>query len=175
MKIVSWNVNGIVACRRLPPCRCAELRCRRQEESKSYQPYICSAPAYSSGYTPVLQKPHHRPASGWDTQPDVMCCQEIKTRCVLRTPGYHQFWNPAKRPGYSGTLTLTKLLPLSCSLGMGIEKFDDEGRLITLEYKNFFVVNVYVPSIHTGSKPERPDFRFEWDDDNPVCAVRSGF
>ena len=122
MKIVSWNVNGIVACRR-------------------------------KGFLQFLR----------DTQPDVMCCQEIKTRCVLRTPGYHQFWNPAKRPGYSGTLTLTKLLPLSCSLGMGIEKFDDEGRLITLEYKNFFVVNVYVPSIHTGSKPERPDFRLEWD------------
>lgn len=122
MKIVSWNVNGIVACRR-------------------------------KGFLKFLA----------DAEPDIMCCQEIKTKCPLNTPGYFQFWNPAKIPKYAGTLTLTREEPISSSIGMGIEKFDAEGRLITLEYRDFYIVNVYVPSIHPHSAPERPDYRAEWD------------
>lgn len=83
-----------------------------------------------------------------DTKPDVICCQEIKTHCNLNTPGYLQYWNPAERPGYSGTLTLTRREPLSCVLGMGKPELDREGRLITLEYKNFYLINAYVPNIN---------------------------
>ena len=122
MKIVSWNVNGIVACRR-------------------------------KGFLKFLA----------DAKPDVVCCQEIKTRCALNTPGYYQYWNPAKKAKYSGTLTLVRKEPLSCSLGMGIEKFDDEGRLITLEYRDYYIINVYVPSIHPHNAPDRPEYRLEWD------------
>lgn len=122
MKIISWNVNGIVACRR-------------------------------KGFLRFLA----------DTKPDIMCCQEIKTQCELNTPGYHQFWNPAQRPGYSGTLTLVRQLPLSWSTGFGNQQFDGEGRIITLEYKDYYIVNVYVPSIHPHNSPDRPDFRLEWD------------
>lgn len=122
MKIVSWNVNGIVACRR-------------------------------KGFLRFLS----------DTKPDIMCCQEIKTQCSLNTPGYEQFWNPSQEPGKSGTLILAKQPPLSWTTGFGIGKFDCEGRLITLEYKDYYIVNVYVPSIHPHNAPDRPDFRLEWD------------
>lgn len=122
MKIVSWNVNGIIACRR-----------------KGFLRFLANA------------------------NPDIVCCQEIKIQCALNTPGYHQFWNPAKRPGYSGTLVLSKRLPLSWTVGMDCEEFDAEGRLITLEYQDFYVVNVYVPSVHPHNAPDRPDYRLEWD------------
>lgn len=98
-----------------------------------------------------------------DAKPDVLCCQEIKGQCPLKTPEYLQFWNPAKHSNYSGTLVLTKRQPISFQYGLGIEKFDDEGRLIALEYKDYYIVNVYAPSIHPHNAPDRPDFRREWD------------
>lgn len=123
MKIISWNVNGIIACRR-------------------------------KGFLRFLA----------DTKPDVMCCQEVKTKCALNTPGYQQFWNLAVRSGYSGTLILAKQEPLSWSTGFGNSKFDEEGRLITLEYADYYIINVYVPSVHPHNSPDRPDFRLEWDE-----------
>lgn len=96
-------------------------------------------------------------------KPDIICCQEIKGQCDFQIPGYTQFWNPAERKNYSGTLILTTLQPLSCSIGLGIERFDREGRLIVLEYRDYFLLNVYVPSINTYSPPERLDFRIKWD------------
>ncbi len=98
-----------------------------------------------------------------DTNPDVLCCQEIKGQCSLKTPEYLQFWNPAKHSNYSGTLVLTKRQPISFQYGLGIEKFDDEGRLIALEYKDYYIVNIYAPSTHPHNAPDRPDFRREWD------------
>ena len=120
MKIVSWNVNGLAACKR-------------------------------KGFLRVLAR------SG----ADIFCCQEIKTRCPLSTPGYLQFWNPAKRPGYSGTLTLARKEPLSVRYGMGIREFDVEGRLITLEYDGFYALNVYVPNSQSGLA--RLEYRTAWD------------
>lgn len=98
----------------------------------------------------------------------MVCCQEIKAKCALNTPGYLQYWNPAQKPGCSGTLTLARKEPISCSPGMGIEKFDVEGRLIALEYKDYYIVNVYAPSVHPHNAPGRPDYRLEWD-----AALRS--
>lgn len=95
--------------------------------------------------------------------PDIMCVQETKTKCELDTPGYFQYWNLANRPGYSGTLVLTREEPISVKLGMGIKKYDTEGHLITLEYKDYYVINVYVPSIHSNNTPERRDYRRGWD------------
>ena len=92
---------------------------------------------------------------------DIFCCQEIKTRCPLSTPGYLQFWNPAKRPGYSGTLTLARKEPLSVRYGMGIREFDVEGRLITLEYDGFYALNVYGPNSQSGLA--RLEYRTAWD------------
>lgn len=98
-----------------------------------------------------------------DVKPDVLCCQEIKGQCPLQTPGYLQIWNPAKRSNYSGTLVLTKRQPLSYYIGIGIEEFDVEGRIITLEFQDFFIVTIYVPNLNPNAPANRVDFRREWD------------
>ncbi len=109
MKIMSWNVNGLAACKR-------------------------------KGFLRVLA--HSRA--------DIFCCQEVKSHCPLSTLGYFQFWNPARRPGYSSTLILSRMEPLSVRYGMGGREFDEEGRLITLEYDGFYVLNVYVSNSQSG-------------------------
>lgn len=125
MKIISWNVNGLEACR-----------------NKGFLKFIKAA------------------------KPDIVCCQETKVskQFQIKTPGYTQVWNRGDRPGYSGTLVLTIREPLSYSLGLGIEKFDAEGRLITLEFEDYYVLNVYAPSIHENNGPNRPDYRRKWDE-----------
>ena len=92
---------------------------------------------------------------------DVICLQETKGMVELELPGFHTFWNPAKRPGYSGTLTLSKIAPHSVRYGFGVEKFDNEGRLVTLEYPGFFLVNSYFPN--SQHSLERQEYRTEWD------------
>lgn len=122
MKIVSWNVNGIQACRR-------------------------------KGFIKFLDK----------CNADIVCCQEVKSRCLLNTPGYQAYWNLSNRTNYSGTLVLTKKQPLSISDELEIPGFDDEGRFLSLEFKDYYVINVYVPNVNPNSPADRPDFRHEWD------------
>lgn len=83
--------------------------------------------------------------------PDILCFQETKARPeqVPDLPfagAYHAFWNSADKPGYSGTAIFAKTKPLSVSLGMGIDEHDREGRVLTAEFKDFFLVNVYTPN-----------------------------
>lgn len=87
-----------------------------------------------------------------DTKPDIMCCQEIKTRCPLNTPGYEQFWNHSQERGKSGTLILAKQPPLSWSAGFGIDRFDCEGRLITLNTKTI-ISSMYMSPAYTPTAP----------------------
>lgn len=126
MKVISWNVNGIAACRR-----------------KGFLKFLAGE------------------------KPDIMCCQETKAspKFKINIPGYHQYWNHAERLGYAGTLTLTRMgkEPLSDTYGIGVDELDQEGRVITLEYEDFYVVNVYVPSLNPYSSPERSDYRLEWE------------
>jgi len=85
----------------------------------------------------------------YDIDADIFCIQETKAsddQVDLKTPGYTQFWNSAEKKGYSGTLILTKKEPINSIYGLGIEKHDTEGRVITLEYENFFLVTVYTPN-----------------------------
>lgn len=101
-------------------------------------------------------------------QPDVLCLQEIKAKpeqveLPLEFAGYHQFWNPAMKPGYSGTLILTKEIPHSVVNGIGIDEHDNEGRVITAEYSNFYLVTVYTPNAQHGLT--RLDYRLSWDRD----------
>ncbi|MEI6034758.1 MAG: exodeoxyribonuclease III [Verrucomicrobiae bacterium] len=80
---------------------------------------------------------------------DVLCLQEIKARPEQvdhAFDGYHVFWNPAQRPGYSGTAILSREMPLSVANGIGRSEHDAEGRVITAEFQGFFVVNVYTPN-----------------------------
>ncbi len=80
--------------------------------------------------------------------PDCLCLQETKTRdkVAVNLPGYEEFWNHAQKAGYAGTAVFTKIKPLDVTYGIGIGKHDQEGRVITLEFKEFFLVNVYVPN-----------------------------
>lgn len=92
---------------------------------------------------------------------DVYCLQETKGMADFELSGYYSFWNPAKRPGYSGTLTLSKVAPCSVRYGFGNERFDDEGRLITVEYPGFYLVNAYFPN--SQHRFDRQEYRMEWD------------
>lgn len=97
---------------------------------------------------------------------DIFSLQEIKLQegqVELDLDGYEKYWNYAVKKGYSGTAIFTKHSPLSVTYGMGIEKHDQEGRLITLEFKDFYLVNVYTPNSQRGLA--RLDYRMEWEDD----------
>ena len=100
-----------------------------------------------------------------DIDADFFCLQEIKMsegQLDLELEGYETYYNYAQRKGYSGTAIFTKHKPLSVKYGMGIEEHDNEGRLITLEYNDFFLVTCYTPN----SKQEllRLDYRMVWED-----------
>lgn len=97
---------------------------------------------------------------------DIFCIQETKMQegqLTLDLPGYHQYWNYAVRKGYSGTAVFTKKEPVSVSYGIGIEEHDQEGRVITLEYPDFYMVTVYTPN--SQNELARLDYRMKWEDD----------
>ncbi len=114
-----------------------------------------------------------------ELNPDMLCLQETKAQDdqVVKTlesmMGYHIYSNSAQRKGYSGTAILSKTEALSVSKGIGIEQHDQEGRVLCLEYENFYLVNVYVPN--SGSELKRLDYRTEWDKDfyNYLKALES--
>ena len=97
---------------------------------------------------------------------DIFCLQETKlqeNQIDLQLDGYHQYWNYAKKKGYSGTAIFTKKEPLSVMYGINIEEHDQEGRVITLEFEDFYMVTVYTPNSQNELK--RLDYRMTWEDD----------
>ena len=97
---------------------------------------------------------------------DIFCLQETKLQegqIELDLPGYHQYWNYAEKKGYSGTAIFTKQEPISVNYGIQIEEHDKEGRVITLEFDNFYFVTVYTPN--SQSELKRLDYRMKWEDD----------
>lgn len=100
-----------------------------------------------------------------DADADFFCIQESKCQAgqiELALDGYYQYWNYAEKKGYSGTAIFTKHKPLSVHYGVGEEMSQSEGRIITLEYDNFYVVNVYTPNAQRDLA--RLSFRLEWED-----------
>ena len=96
---------------------------------------------------------------------DIFCIQESKMQegqLDLDLPGYYQYWNYAEKKGYSGTAIFTKKEPLSVVNGIGIEEHDKEGRVITLEFEEFYMVTVYTPN--SQNELARLDYRMEWED-----------
>lgn len=96
---------------------------------------------------------------------DFFCLQETKLQhgqIDLPLPGYQQFWNYAQKKGYSGTAIFAKKEPLTVTYGVGVEELDTEGRLITLEYPDFYLVTCYTPNAQQGLA--RIDHRLKWDD-----------
>ena len=96
---------------------------------------------------------------------DFFCLQETKAQphqVTLELPGYHQFWYSAEKKGYSGTAIFARREPLSVAYGVGVEALDHEGRLITLEYPEFYLLTCYTPNAQDGLK--RLDHRMQWED-----------
>ena len=96
---------------------------------------------------------------------DIFCIQESKLQegqIDLDLPGYHQYWNYAEKKGYSGAAIFTKQEPLSVSYGIGIEEHDKEGRVITLEFEQFYMITVYTPN--SQNELARLPYRMEWED-----------
>lgn len=125
MKFISWNVNGLRACK-----------------DKGFEKAFKALDA------------------------DFFCLQETKMQegqLDLQFNGYLSFWNYAEKKGYSGTAVYTKHTPLSVKYGIGIDEHDHEGRVITLEMPDFYLVCVYVPNSQDGLK--RLDYRMRWEDD----------
>lgn len=97
---------------------------------------------------------------------DILCVQETKMQegqAEVPLESYHQYWCSADKKGYSGTAVFTKEEPISVTCGIGIDEHDHEGRVITCEYPEFYLVNVYVPNAQNELK--RLDYRMKWEDD----------
>ena len=100
-----------------------------------------------------------------ESDADIFCIQESKLQggqVELELPGYHQYWNYAEKKGYSGTAMFTKEEPVSVAYGFGIEEHDHEGRVITAEFPEYYVVTCYTPNSQDGLK--RLDYRMQWED-----------
>ena len=96
---------------------------------------------------------------------DIFCLQETKLQphqIELELPGYEQFWNSAVKKGYSGTAVFTRIKPIAVTNGIGIEEHDQEGRVITAEYDNFYLVCCYTPN--SQRELARLDYRMTWED-----------
>ena len=97
---------------------------------------------------------------------DIFCIQETKCQegqIELEFDGYTSYWNSAEKKGYSGTAIFTKVKPNKVTYGIGIEEHDKEGRVITLEYDNFYMVDIYTPN--SKRELERLDYRYIWEDE----------
>ncbi len=125
MKFISWNVNGLRACK-------------------------------DKGFADAFSR----------LDADFFCLQETKMQAGqldLQFEGYRSYWSYAEKKGYSGTAIYARREPLSVAYGLGAEKHDMEGRVITLEYEGFYLVTVYTPN--SQDELRRLDYRMEWDDE----------
>lgn len=101
-----------------------------------------------------------------DFDADFVCLQETKLQSGqidLEFPGYTSYWNYADKKGYSGTVIYTRLEPVGVTYGIGVDEHDHEGRVVTLEMPDYYLVNVYVPNSQDGLR--RLDYRMRWEDD----------
>ena len=100
-----------------------------------------------------------------DMGADILCLQETKMQpdqAIVELKGYEQYWNSAEKKGYSGTAIFTKVKPLDVIYGLGIEEHDHEGRVITMELEEYYLVTVYTPN--SKRELERLDYRMIWED-----------
>ncbi len=104
----------------------------------------------------------------YEAKPDILCLQETKiaeaelTKELMQPKGYHTYWNSGERKGYAGVSIFTKEEPIKVERGIGVEKFDEEGRFLILEYEKFWLVNAYFP--HSQRELNRLKFKLEFND-----------
>ena len=111
---------------------------------------------YAKGFVDIFNK----------INADIFCIQETKLQegqIDLNLPGYEMYWNYAEKKGYSGTAIFTRIKPISVKKGIGVEEHDKEGRVITLEFENYYLVTVYTPNSQT--ELARLDYRMKWEKD----------
>lgn len=116
-----------------------------------------------NGFRAVLKKGFEESFNGLNA--DIFCLQETKMQpgqAEFNPEGYHQYWNSAQKPGYSGTAVFSRQEPQSVAFGLAGGAHNDEGRAITLEYPGFYLVNVYTPNAQAELK--RIDYRMQWED-----------
>ena len=106
---------------------------------------------------------------------DIFCLQETKLQegqIEMNLEGYHQYWNYADKKGYSGTAVFSKMEPVAVTYGMGIDEHDHEGRVITLEFEDYYFITVYTPN--SKQELERLEYRQHWEDDFRayLCALK---
>ena len=150
MRLISWNVNGLRAC--------VDKAAIEREESKAGfdSPEREQARPKVKGFSEVFKQ----------LDADFFCLQETKMQAGqldLQFEGYKSFWNYADKKGYSGTAIFTRHEPLSVAYGIGKDEHDHEGRVITLEMPDFYLVCCYTPNSQDGLK--RLDYRMTWEDD----------
>lgn len=136
MKFISWNVNGLRAC----------MKPKTDDNDK----------VISEGFEYYFNQ----------LDADFFCLQETKMQAGqldLNFLGYHAYWNYADKKGYSGTAIFSKHKPINVTYGIGIDKHDHEGRVITLEFEKFYLVTVYTPNSQDGLR--RLDYRMTWEND----------
>jgi exodeoxyribonuclease-3 len=109
-----------------------------------------------------------------DMDADVFCLQETKMQegqAILDLPGYKQFWNSAEKKGYSGTVIFTRVEPIDVTYGIGIEEHDHEGRVITMEFEDYYLVTVYTPN--SQKELARLAYRMTWEEafKDYVCGL----
>ena len=117
-----------------------------------------------NGLRACLNKDFEKSFAGLDA--DVFCLQEIKLKegqTDYAPDGYYCFWNYAQKPGYSGTAMFTKQKPINVTYGIGMEKHDSEGRVITAEFDEFYLITCYTPN--SQNELARLGYRMEWEDD----------
>ena len=111
---------------------------------------------YAKGFVDIFNK----------INADIFCIQETKLQegqIDLNLPGYEMYWNYAEKKGYSGTAIFTRIKPISVKKGIGVEEHDKEGRVITLEFEDYYLVTVYTPNSQT--ELARLDYRMKWEED----------
>ena len=116
-----------------------------------------------NGLRAVMQKGFMEAFAALDA--DLFCLQETKLQegqIEMDLPGYHQYWNYAEKKGYSGTAIFSRHEPLSVRKGIGVEEFDHEGRVITLEFPEFWFITVYTPN--SQDELQRLPYRMQWED-----------
>lgn len=141
MKFISWNVNGLRAC----------VKPKTDDDGN----------VISKGFEAYFK----------ELNADFFCLQETKMQdgqLDLQFDGYKSYWNYADKKGYSGTAIYTRHEPQSVAYGLGIEEHDHEGRVLTLEYPEFYLITVYTPnsqeSLPGEVKPKRLGYRMQWED-----------